>query len=81
MKNGNKSLETYAVLDDGSEWTILLQSAAKQLGIKGCKEMLALCTVRQEVKKLHGAAISFTISPQPFLTRSTVSRMSLQLSN
>lgn len=63
LRNGDKSLETYAVLDDGSERTILLQPAAKQLGLKGSKEVLALRTVRQEVEKLHGAAVSFTISP------------------
>ncbi|XP_024865045.1 uncharacterized protein LOC119617585 [Kryptolebias marmoratus] len=63
LRNGDKSLETYAVLDDGSERTILLQSAAKLLGLKGSKEVLDLRTVRQEVEKLHGAAVSFTISP------------------
>ncbi|XP_028298616.1 uncharacterized protein LOC114460933 [Gouania willdenowi] len=63
LRNGEKSLETYALLDDGSERTILLQSAAKQLGLKRSKEVLALRTVRQEVEKLHGAAVSFTISP------------------
>lgn len=63
LRHGDKSLETYAVLDDGSERTILLQSAAKQLGLKGTKEVLALRTVRQEVEKLHGATVSFTISP------------------
>ncbi|XP_076841847.1 uncharacterized protein LOC143485975 isoform X2 [Brachyhypopomus gauderio] len=63
LRNGDKSLETYAVLDDGSERTILLQPAAKLLGLRGSKEVLALRTVRQEVEKLQGAAVSFTISP------------------
>ncbi|XP_076847529.1 uncharacterized protein LOC143493189 [Brachyhypopomus gauderio] len=63
LRNGDKSLETYAVLDDGSERTILLQPAAKLLGLRGSKEVLALRTVRQEVEKLQGTAVSFTISP------------------
>ncbi|KAK7926211.1 hypothetical protein WMY93_008521 [Mugilogobius chulae] len=63
LRSEDKCLETYAVLDDGSERTILLQSAAKQLGLKGSEEVMALRTVRQEVEKLHGAAVSFSISP------------------
>ncbi|KAK7879615.1 hypothetical protein WMY93_033671, partial [Mugilogobius chulae] len=63
LRSEDKCLETYAVLDDGSERTIILQSAAKQLGLKGSKEVMALRTVRQEVEKLHGAAVSFSISP------------------
>ncbi|CAL9703965.1 unnamed protein product [Knipowitschia caucasica] len=63
LRNGDQCLETYAVLDDGSERTILLHSAAKQLGLKGSKEVLALRTVKQEVERLHGASVSFSISP------------------
>ncbi|KAJ8409961.1 hypothetical protein AAFF_G00210020 [Aldrovandia affinis] len=63
IRNGNRTLEAYAVLDDGSQRTILLHAAAKKLGLEGKPEDLALCTVRQELQVLHGAAISFTISP------------------
>lgn len=63
IRNGNQSMEAYAVLDDGSERTILLHSAVQKLGLVGKPEKLALRTVRQELQVLHGAAISFTISP------------------
>ena len=63
LRNGDKSLEAYAILDDGSERTILLHAASKKLGLKGKPEELALRTVRQELQTLHGAAVSFTISP------------------
>lgn len=55
-------METYAILDDGSERTILLQ-AARQLGLTGTPEELALRTVRQDIRVLHGSTVSFTISP------------------
>ncbi len=35
LQNGNKSLDTYALLDDGSERTILLHSAAQTLQLRG----------------------------------------------
>lgn len=63
IRRGNRSLEAYAVLDDGSERTILLHAAAKKLGLKGKPEDLALRTVRQELQVLHGEAVSFTVSP------------------
>ncbi|KAE8280534.1 hypothetical protein D5F01_LYC21096 [Larimichthys crocea] len=63
LMNGDQTLETYAILDDGSERTLLLHSAAKQLGLQGEPENLPLRTVRQDPQTLHGAAISFTISP------------------
>ncbi|KAE8293786.1 hypothetical protein D5F01_LYC06723 [Larimichthys crocea] len=63
IRKDNPSLEAYAVLDDGSERTILLHAAAKKLGLKGKPEDLALHTVRQELQVLHGETVSFTISP------------------
>lgn len=63
IRNGSQSMEAYAVLDDGSERTILLHSAVQELGLIGKPEKLALRTVRQELHVLHGAAVSFTISP------------------
>ncbi|KAM9802571.1 uncharacterized protein ACBT44_014811 isoform 3-T4 [Syngnathus typhle] len=63
LRFGDQALETYAVLDDGSERTLLLQPAAQHLGIEGQPEVLPLRTVRQELQMLHGAAVSFTISP------------------
>ncbi len=51
IRKGDRSLEVYAVLDDGSEWSLLLHAAAKKLSLR---------TVRQEMQVLHGAAVSFT---------------------
>ncbi|KAL0186475.1 hypothetical protein M9458_018145, partial [Cirrhinus mrigala] len=44
LRHGDKTLDTYAVLDDGSERTILLSPAATKLGIHGPEESLALHT-------------------------------------
>lgn len=63
LRNGEHSLETYAVLDDGSERTILLPAATQSLKLTGQPEQLALRTVRQDIRVLHGTAVSFTISP------------------
>lgn len=63
LRNGNQCLETYALLDDGSERIILLHSAAQQLGLTGRPEELVLLTVRQDLHILHGASVTFTVSP------------------
>ncbi|XP_026219876.1 uncharacterized protein LOC113164689 [Anabas testudineus] len=63
LRNGDRTMDGYAILDDGSERTILLHPAAEQLGLKGEPEDLPLRTVRQELQMLHGAMVSFTISP------------------
>ncbi|CAM4529069.1 unnamed protein product [Leuciscus chuanchicus] len=63
LRHGDQTLETYAVLDDGSERTLLLQPAVQHLGLEGQPEDLPLRTVRQELQTLHGVAVSFSISP------------------
>lgn len=63
IRNGDKSLETYAVLDDRSERTILLNEAARRLDLQGEIEDLALRTVRQDVHTIHGRSVSFSIAP------------------
>lgn len=63
IRNGDRSIEAYAVLDDGSERTILLHAAAKELGLKGRPEDIALRTIRQEIQPVHGSAVSFIVSP------------------
>lgn len=63
LRNRERTLETFAILNDGSESTILLQAAAQQLELKGQPEDITTHTVRQEHQVLHGAAVSFTISP------------------
>ncbi|KAK0139446.1 hypothetical protein N1851_023834 [Merluccius polli] len=59
---GEKTLDTFAILDDGSERTMLLPAAVKSLGIRGPAEALPLRTVRQDIQVLHGYAVSFHIS-------------------
>lgn len=63
LRHNDKTLDTYAVLDDGSERTILLSPAATKLGIHGPMESLALRTIRQDVQTVNGAVVSFQISP------------------
>ncbi|XP_073782539.1 uncharacterized protein [Danio rerio] len=62
LQNGDKTLDTYAILDDGSERTMLLPEAVNQLNLDKRPETLALRTIRQEVQTLNGASVSFKIS-------------------
>lgn len=64
------NLESYAVLDDGSERTILLHSAVLNLHsaeLNGSSDVLPLRTVQQDLQVLHRAAVSIQLSaaPQP----------------
>lgn len=63
LRNGDHTLETYAILDDGSERTILLQEAVQRLQLQGTPESLTLRTVRQDARTLHGSSVMFKISP------------------
>lgn len=63
LHDGKHTLTTYAILDDGSERTILLHEAAQQLKINGEPENFALRTVRHDTQVLSGAKVSFTLSP------------------
>lgn len=62
LSNGDRTMEAFAILDDGSECTTLLNAAAQQLGLRGRPEDITL-RMRQEHQVLHGPAVSFTISP------------------
>ncbi len=46
LHHGKCTLKTYAILDDGSENTILLHNATQQLTLSGQLENLSLRTVR-----------------------------------
>lgn len=63
LRNSNHTLETYAILDDGSERTILLQEATQRLQLQGTSESLTLRTVQQDLRTLHGSSVTFKISP------------------
>ena len=54
LHNGEQAMETYAILDDGSEQTMLLSAAAKELKLQGELEHLALRTVHQDLRVLLG---------------------------
>lgn len=41
LHNGKKTLDTYAVLDDGSERTIILPGAVQYLNLKGKEEFVS----------------------------------------
>lgn len=56
------SLDTYAILDDGSERTMLLLAAAQKVDLQGTPETLSLRTIRQDMQTLEGSCVSFTIS-------------------
>lgn len=56
------SFSTFAFLDDGSEWSMLLPAAAKTLETKRIPEDLPLRTVQQDIQVLHGQKVSFHLS-------------------
>nr|XP_055076729.1 uncharacterized protein LOC129455971 [Misgurnus anguillicaudatus] len=62
LRHGKRTLDTYAILDDGSERTMLLPAAARYLGLQGEPEDLALRTIRQDIQVLNGSMVSFRIS-------------------
>ncbi len=63
LRYEDRTLDTFALLDDGSERTILLSAAVEALGIQGVPEDLPLRTVRDDVQVIHGCSIAFQISP------------------
>lgn len=64
LHNGKKALETYSVLDDGSQCTILLQPAAQHVHLEA--EKLSLRTVSQDVETQDktNKQLSFSIRPE-----------------
>lgn len=64
LHNKSNSIETFAVLDDGAQRTMILPTAVQQLWLNGESETLALRTVRIDVTHLQGSKVSFEISPK-----------------
>ncbi|KAK0142848.1 hypothetical protein N1851_019212 [Merluccius polli] len=62
LHNQDRVLETYAVLDDGSERSIILPHAVQRLNLTAQPETLTLRTVHQDVVQLHGASVAFYVS-------------------
>lgn len=65
LHNQDRVLETYAVLDDGSERSIILPHAVQRLNLTAQPETLTLRTVHQDVLQLHGASVAFYVSSLP----------------
>lgn len=63
LHNGDRVMETYAMLDDGSERTIVLPQVVQQLHLTRQPEVLYLRTIQQKVVELHGASVNLHISP------------------
>ncbi|KAL7864401.1 hypothetical protein AOLI_G00158210 [Acnodon oligacanthus] len=63
IRYGGRTLDTFTILDDGSEKSMLLQAAAKSLGMRSIPEALPLHTVCQDIQVLHGHTVSFHVSP------------------
>ncbi|KAK7878134.1 hypothetical protein WMY93_031215 [Mugilogobius chulae] len=64
LHHERKSLDTFALLDDGSEKTIILPAAVESLGLVQEEETLSLRTIRHDVIQVKGAHVSFQISPK-----------------
>nr|XP_061828893.1 uncharacterized protein LOC133614723 [Nerophis lumbriciformis] len=62
ISHGTRSLQTYAILDDGAERTIILPAAVRDLNLRGRAESLTLRTVRQDVVHLTGASVDFHVA-------------------
>lgn len=62
IHHGDQTFNTYAILDDGSERTMLLPTAAEKLCIQGTPEDLPLRTIRQDLQTRSGASVSLSIS-------------------
>ncbi|XP_038075608.1 uncharacterized protein LOC119743278 [Patiria miniata] len=59
----DSNIDSYAVLDDGSERTMLLQDAAQQLKLSGTPETMHLRTVREDLVICQGQSVSLSVSP------------------
>lgn len=63
LQSEGRSIDTFTILDDGSERTIILPAATRQLNLEGTPETLNLRTVRHDVIQMKGSAVTFSISP------------------
>ncbi|XP_039534154.1 uncharacterized protein LOC120483252 [Pimephales promelas] len=63
LHSGDRTIEAHAVLDDGSERTIVLPPVIQQLGLNGTSEVLSLQTIQQGHTKLEGSTVTLEVSP------------------
>ncbi len=62
LHNGDQKMEAHAVLDDGSERTIILPQVVRQLRLNGTPEVLPLQTIHQSHTKLDGSTVTLEVS-------------------
>nr|XP_017211837.1 uncharacterized protein LOC108190121 isoform X2 [Danio rerio]XP_017211839.1 uncharacterized protein LOC108190121 isoform X1 [Danio rerio] len=63
LHSQTQTIEAYAVLDDGSERTIVLPQVVRQLGLSGVPEVLSLQTIQRNHTDLNGSKVTFEVSP------------------
>ncbi|XP_077374267.1 uncharacterized protein LOC144016825 [Festucalex cinctus] len=63
IHHAKQTMEAYAILDDGSERTIILSQALQSLKLPGVPETLPIQTIHQNVRQLQGFTVSFEVSP------------------
>ena len=54
-------MHTYALLDSGSQTSLVLQSFADEIGLEGSKEVLTLGTVNSKDKSQLSRRVSFAV--------------------
>ena len=58
------TIDTHAILDDGSKRTMVLQLAADKLQLEGKPETMLLQTVRDDIVECRGQSSSLQLSPR-----------------
>ena len=61
--NGNKEVRTYALLDSGSQRTFCVKKLARELGVKGMKTSVPICTLTSDSQFVDtaGELVTFEI--------------------
>ena len=62
IKNGNKSVKTNALLDSGSDVTLINKDLASKLNLSGDSKVLNICNAISEVSKVECKPVEFQIS-------------------
>lgn len=62
IHHGKQAMEAHAILDDGSERTIVLSPVFQSLKIPGIPETLPIQTIHQNVNQLKGLTVSHEVS-------------------
>ena len=63
IKNRNKSVKTDALLDNGSDVTLINKDLASKLNLSGDRKVLNICNTISEVSKVQCKPVEFQISP------------------